>query len=439
MPAVNPSSLGGCKPQFELADGEPAVGAKLFWYVNGAVGAKQATYADSTGNVANPNPVVLNSLGMPPNEIWLVNGLAYSVVYAPATDSDPPQSAIFTVHGIRGINDSVAAFAGLGTMSTQDATAVAITGGTITGIAPDAHAASHQDGGSDELSVLGLSGLLADAQTPLGHVHAPADVTGTAVITTDPRLSDARTPLAHAVSHQNAGGDEISVAGLSGVLADPQPPIIGVGAAQAVAGNDARLTDARTPTAHATSHKSGGSDAIKLDELAAPTDVTTLNATTLVHGLMMKYPGGSTAYLREDGTFAVPAGAAEFATGVRIIFQQTAAPSGWTKQTGTAYNDAAIRLTTGTVSTGGTVTFTTHYNVTATASHTLTIGELASHTHAQDGNTGIVGGAPTSNLTGGATGSFGGTTQANGSNTSHTHNLNSMDIKFADAIVCAKN
>lgn len=33
------------------------------------------------------------------------------------------------------------------------------------------------------------------------------------------------TPAAHATSHQNGGGDEIDVAGLSGVLADPQVPI----------------------------------------------------------------------------------------------------------------------------------------------------------------------------------------------------------------------
>jgi len=32
------------------------------------------------------------------------------------------------------------------------------------------------------------------------------------------------TPTAHATSHQNGGADEISVAGLSGELADPQPP-----------------------------------------------------------------------------------------------------------------------------------------------------------------------------------------------------------------------
>ena len=75
-------------------------------------------------------------------------------------------------------------------------------------------------------------------------------------------------------------------------------------------GNDARLSDSRTPTAHATSHKSGGTDAIKLDELAAPTDVTTLDASTTAHGLMMKYPGGTANFLRADGTFAAPTAAA---------------------------------------------------------------------------------------------------------------------------------
>jgi hypothetical protein len=39
---------------------------------------------------------------------------------------------------------------------------------------------------------------------------------------------------------------------------------------------------------HATRHKSGGADAIKLDELAAPTDVTTLDASTTLHGLEPK-------------------------------------------------------------------------------------------------------------------------------------------------------
>lgn len=39
------------------------------------------------------------------------------------------------------------------------------------------HAASHEDGGTDEIDVTGLSGLLADAQTPLSHNHAGEDIT----------------------------------------------------------------------------------------------------------------------------------------------------------------------------------------------------------------------------------------------------------------------
>ena len=94
---------------------------------------------------------------------------------------------------------------------------------------------------------------------------------------------DNTTLAAHATSHENGGSDEISVAGLSGTLADPQ-----------------------TPTAHAASHQSGGGDAIKLDDLATPDDNTDLDATTGHHGLLPKLPGGTTDFLRADGSFASP-------------------------------------------------------------------------------------------------------------------------------------
>lgn len=76
-------------------------------------------------------------------------------------------------------------------------------------------------------------------------------------------------------------------------------------------GNDSRLSDARMPTAHATSHKSGGADAVKLDELAAPTDVTTLNVSTTAHGLCPKLPGGTSTFLRADGAYAAPGGGSD--------------------------------------------------------------------------------------------------------------------------------
>lgn len=104
--AVNPSSLGGPKPQWELSDGTPAVGNRLFFYVGGSVNTKQNTYTDSTGGSANTNPIVLNALGMPTTEIWFTAGLSYKVVYAPPGSDDPPNSPIFTVDNLRGINDT---------------------------------------------------------------------------------------------------------------------------------------------------------------------------------------------------------------------------------------------------------------------------------------------------------------------------------------------
>lgn len=215
------------------------------------------------------------------------------------------------------------------------------------------HHARHENGGADELLVTGLSGVLADPQPPIIGATAVTAVAGN-----DPRLVDARTPLAHKISHQDGGTDEIVVTGLSGVLADPQPPIIGatattavagndprltnaraptahaathqpggtdamavdaiaatgslrtlgVGAQQAASGTDARFTDARTPTAHAATHKSGGSDLIKLDELGAPTDIATLNASAAAHGLLPKLSGIATDVLLGTGVFgAAPA------------------------------------------------------------------------------------------------------------------------------------
>lgn len=50
----------------------------------------------------------------------------------------------------------------------------------------------------DDASSLWKNQTAAEAGlSVVGHTHAPSDITGTAVITTDSRLSDARTPLAH--------------------------------------------------------------------------------------------------------------------------------------------------------------------------------------------------------------------------------------------------
>lgn len=61
--------------------------------------------------------------------------------------------------------------------------------------APSAHAAAHQNAGGDEISVAGLSGLLADAQTPLAHTHDWADVTGEPTTLAGYGITDGATDL----------------------------------------------------------------------------------------------------------------------------------------------------------------------------------------------------------------------------------------------------
>jgi len=104
-----------------------------------------------------------------------------------------------------------------------------------------AHAASHELGGGDDINVAGLSGQLADAQTPKAHKdsHDPQDgadkldtaapgAINAAASSTGVAHSFARSDHNHqhtAALHQAGGDAVINVAGLSGVLADPQVPI----------------------------------------------------------------------------------------------------------------------------------------------------------------------------------------------------------------------
>ena len=174
---------------------------------------------------------------------------------------------------------------------------------------PTSHATSHQNGGADEISVAGLSGVLADPQTAAAHAashrHGGADEVATVtpganaipkagsnnkldigwfplgttssdlVVGDDSRLSNARTPTAHKTSHEVGGADQISVAGLSGLLATAQTPAAHVATHQlggsdqlSVDGLSGLLDDPQTPTSHASTHENGGTDELDVDGLS---------------------------------------------------------------------------------------------------------------------------------------------------------------------------
>ncbi len=62
---------------------------------------------------------------------------------------------------------------------------------------------------------------------------------------------------------------QVAAANKDGVAGTASMRTLGTGAQQAAPGNDARLSNARTPTVHATSHENGGSDEIATSTPAA--------------------------------------------------------------------------------------------------------------------------------------------------------------------------
>ena len=85
--------------RFVDSNGNALVGGQLFTYQAGTT-TKVATYTDSTGTVQNTNPIVLNQRGE--CTIWLLPSQSYKFVLATPTDTDPPQSPIWTEDNITG-------------------------------------------------------------------------------------------------------------------------------------------------------------------------------------------------------------------------------------------------------------------------------------------------------------------------------------------------
>ena len=163
------------------------------------------------------------------------------------------------------------------------------------------------------------AGLIATHNSDTTGVHGIAD-TSQLVLTGDSRLTDARTPTAHKTTHAVGGTDVLTPAdigaaptartvtagtGLTGggdLTADRTFTVAyGTTAATAAQGNDSRLSDARTPTAHHATHENGGVDELALD--ASQVTTGTVGAARLGSGT-----ADSTVFLRGDQTWAVPAG-----------------------------------------------------------------------------------------------------------------------------------
>lgn len=227
-----------------------------------------------------------------------------------------------------------------------------------------------------------------------------------------------------------------------------------------------------------------------LGTLVGSTTVSELPITVDATGQSMTPPSGSTAsrpvspsggMIRYNTTTAQleayvgatwreVAGEA-FPSGTRMLFQQTSAPTGWTKDT--SQDNKALRVVSGAAGSGGSVGFTTAFSNQNTGStqasgtvagHQLSLAEIPSHRHYL-----FNGGDPssittlTSTNTGTWSGSFGGNnsytisgsgtaadrgmSSLSGSNGSHSHGFTgdwhahsiNLAVQYVDVIIATKN
>lgn len=158
---------------------------------------------------------------------------------------------------------------------TDEETPTPPGGGNVIGPAGSTagHIATYADGTGTLLADSGVPATLVPSTGEKAALVGTSGAPGAGnlyVTNADARNTNARTPTAHAASHQNGGSDEISVAGLSGLLADQQ-----------------------TPLAHASSHSDGGSDAVDILDLDG-------------------YTGSSSDVLRGDATWGAGGGGSDW-------------------------------------------------------------------------------------------------------------------------------
>jgi hypothetical protein len=148
-------------------------------------------------------------------------------------------------------------------------------------VAPDS-GAEDKVYGIDWNAALTVTGLGTAAEANTGDFDAAG--AATTAITNHEAAADPHTGY-QKESEKNAANGYAGLSASSKLTGSQQ--VYGTGADTACVGNDARLSDARTPTAHAASHYSAGSDPLNIKNLGG-------------------FPGGTTTFLRADGAFAAP-------------------------------------------------------------------------------------------------------------------------------------
>jgi hypothetical protein len=79
------SAFAGAGAQFFTDDGEILSGGKIYTYAAGTT-TPQATYTSEAGTTLNSNPIILDSAGRLPEDMWLSQGAVYRFVLKDSCD-----------------------------------------------------------------------------------------------------------------------------------------------------------------------------------------------------------------------------------------------------------------------------------------------------------------------------------------------------------------
>ena len=166
----------------------------------------------------------------------------------------------------------------------------------------------------------------------------------------------------------------------------------------------------------------------------------TANSTTITPTELSYLDGVTSALQTQINNIA----SASIPSGTKMLFAQTNAPTGWTKDT--THDNKALRVVSGAASTGGSVPFTTAFTSQAVAGTVgdtaLTLAQIPPHTHSVTSFTTDTvddgGSAPSIAKFSGTT-----TTGSAGSGATHTHTFTgtaiNLAVQYVDVIIATKN